>query len=243
MLASRFIRARSYSAYVLHRDTQTNNAFTRFDFNDDDYDQIDKILAKYPTNYKKSAVIPLLYVAQKRANNYIPLAAMRKISKILAMPAMEVYEVASFYTMFNRTPVGKFHLQICGTTPCMVRGAQSIIKAAEEEADCLLDQTSHDGMFTLSEVECLGACANAPMIQVNNETTYEDLTAETMKDVMRKMRSGEDHVVGSQNGRNHCEGIQGRTSLKGAPPVWPARDFAGAKEEFEAKKAAAAAPK
>merc|ERR1719362_2464315 len=129
MLASRFIRARSYSAYVLHRDTQTNNAFTRFDFNDDDYDQIDKILAKYPTNYKKSAVIPLLYVAQKRANNYIPLAAMRKISKILAMPAMEVYEVASFYTMFNRTPVGKFHLWICGTTPCMVRGAQSIIKA------------------------------------------------------------------------------------------------------------------
>ena len=113
MLASRLlqsIRSRPYSAYVLHRDTQTNNAFTPFDFTDDDYAQIDKILAKYPSNYKKSATIPLLYVAQKTAGNYVPLAAMRKISKILEIPAMEVYEVASFYTMFNRTPVGKFHL-------------------------------------------------------------------------------------------------------------------------------------
>ena len=234
----RYSTTRAYSAYVLHRDTQTNNAYTPFDFTDADYEEIDHILSKYPDNYKKSATIPLLYVAQKTAGNYVPLAAMKKISKILEVPAMEVYEVASFYTMFNRTPVGKFHLQICGTTPCMVRGAQAIIKAAEEEADCLLDQTSHDGMFTISEVECLGACANAPMIQVNNEATYEDLTPETMKDVMRKMRSGEKHQQGSQNGRTVCEGIQGRTSLDKVPDMWPDRDFAAAKAEFEAKKAA-----
>jgi NADH dehydrogenase (ubiquinone) flavoprotein 2 len=98
---------------------------------------------------------------------------MNKVAKILNMKPMQVYEVASFYTMFNRTKVGKYHLQVCGTTPCMIRGARDIIQAIKDHAHIEMDGTSEDGLFTLSEVECLGACVNAPMIQVNNEYVYE----------------------------------------------------------------------
>jgi NADH dehydrogenase (ubiquinone) flavoprotein 2 len=124
------------------------------------------------------------------------LAAMKKIAKILEIPEIEVYEVASFYTMFNRSKVGKFHLQVCGTTPCMLRGANDIISAIEEEAGITRGQTSHDGNFTLTEVECLGACVNAPMIQINNEEVYEDLTPESMKTLMRKLKAGEEVKIG-----------------------------------------------
>jgi NADH:ubiquinone oxidoreductase subunit E len=98
---------------------------------------------------------------------------MNKVAKVLNMAPMQVYEVASFYTMFNRTKVGKYHLQVCGTTPCMLRGASDIIQAVKDFAHIEMDATSEDGLFTLSEVECLGACVNAPMIQVNNEYVYE----------------------------------------------------------------------
>ena len=98
---------------------------------------------------------------------------MNKVAKVLDMKPMQVYEVASFYTMFNRTKVGKYHLQVCGTTPCMIRGAGEIINAIKSHANIEMDGTSEDGLFTVSEVECLGACVNAPMIQVNNEYVYE----------------------------------------------------------------------
>lgn len=111
-----------YSAFVNHRDTEDNLEQTPFEFTPGNYEAINTIIAKYPSNYKHSAVIPLLFIAQKQNNNFLTLSAMNKIAKVLDMAPMQVYEVASFYTMFNRTKVGKYHLQVCGTTPCMLRG-------------------------------------------------------------------------------------------------------------------------
>lgn len=165
--------ARMFSAFANHRNTQDNNEDTPFEFTKENYEEIQKLLKKYPNNYKESACIPALFIAQKQNNNFLTLSAMNKVAKVLDMKPMQVYEVASFYTMFNRTRVGKYHLQVCGTTPCQLRGSRDIIKAIKEHANIGMDETSEDGLFTVSEVECLGACVNAPMIQVNNEYVYE----------------------------------------------------------------------
>jgi len=175
--------------------------------------KIEAIMSKYPSNYKQSGTIPLLYVAQEQNDNWIPLAAMNKIAEILDINPMRVYEVASFYTMFNRRKVGKFHLQVCGTTPCLVRGSDVIIKTLEEHLGIHEGDTTEDGMFTVTEVECLAACANAPMMQVNNDKVYEDLCPETTIQLCADLIAGT-AKVGPQNGRNQSEGIQGRTTLK-----------------------------
>lgn len=116
-----------------------------------------------------------MFLAQEQNNNFLSLSAMNKVAEILEIPQIDVYEVASFYTMFNWTRVGKFHLQICGTTPCMICGSEKIIHALENHLGIKIGETTKDMLFTLSEVECLGACANAPMMQVNNHWVYEDL--------------------------------------------------------------------
>ena len=152
-----------------HVESKDNDDHVPFEFNDKSYKELEWILNKYPKNYKKSAVIPALFVAQKQNNNFLSLSAMKKVAKVLDIAEMDVYEVASFYTMFNRQRVGKFHLQVCGTTPCQLCGSEQIIQAIKDYAHIDMNGTSKDGNFTLSEVECLGACANAPMIQVNNE--------------------------------------------------------------------------
>ena len=145
----------------------------------------------------------MLFLAQKQNENFVSISAMQKIAEILEMPYMEVYEVASFYTMFNRRKVGKFHLQVCGTTPCMVRGAEGIIKTIENELGIKLNETTKDDMFTLSEVECLGACVNAPMMQVNNEFVYEDLDQENIKELLVSFREGKETKKGTQIDRNY----------------------------------------
>lgn len=182
----------------------------------------------------------MLYLAQEQSGNWVTLAAMNKIAKILDMTEIEVYEVASFYSMFNREPVGKFHLQVCGTTPCMVCGARDIIKTIEKECGIVKGQTSKDGLFTLTEVECLGACANAPMMQINNQYVYEDLTPETTKALLDKFRAGETPKFGPQNGRKVAEGRLGKTTLKTFPGVYECRDFEKVKEEVAAAAKAAA---
>lgn len=139
--------------YVNHRQTTENNESTPFDFTEENYEEIHKILSKYPSNYKKSALIPLLFLAQKQNDNFLPLSAMKKIAQILEVSDMEVFEVASFYTMFNRERVGKYHIQFCGTTPCMLRGIRDVIKSAEDHLDCKLGHTTDDGLFTLVEVK------------------------------------------------------------------------------------------
>jgi len=236
-----FKKVRAFSdVYVNHRDTPDNNDSVPFDFTQENYKEIERIVAKYPSNYKKSAVIPLLHIAQKQNDNFLSLSAMKKVAKILGIAEMDVYEVASFYTMFNRTKVGKFHLQICATTPCMLCGAYDVIKAIEKHVGCKLGETSADGLFTLQEVECLGACANAPMLQVNGEWVYEDLTPENVIGLLDKLKNGEEVRKGPLTHRNHCEGPLGRTTLINFNPEGVVdRDFAKTKEEYEAAKLAA----
>ncbi|KAM3133286.1 hypothetical protein pb186bvf_014579 [Paramecium bursaria] len=212
---------------------QDNNYSVPFDFTDANYKEIERILSKYPINQKKSGTIPLLMLAQKQNNNFLSLSAMKKVAKVLEIPEMDVYETASFYTMFNRERVGKFHLQVCGTTPCQLCGSREIIKTIEDKLGIHNGETTKDGLFTLQEVECLGACANAPMIQVNNEWVYEDLTPESTLKLLEDLQNGTDKK-GPQNGRNQCEGPLGRTSLKGDVniEVKHERDFEAAKQEW-----------
>ena len=196
---------------------------------------MEEILSHYPSNYKCSAIIPLLMLAQKQNGNFLTLSAMNKVAKIVDSEPVQVYEVASFYTMFNRTRVGKFHLQVCGTTPCMVRGARDIMQAVKDYAHIGMDETSADGLFTLQEVECLGACTNAPMIQVNNEWFYEDLTPESMTEILKKFEKGEHVEPGPQTHRRFAEGPQGRTCLEGdLDPIYVhhSRDFAAEKAKW-----------
>ena len=228
--------------YVNHRDTPENNDKTPFDFTQENYKKIDEILSYYPKAYKKSATMPLLWLAQKQNNNHVTLAAMQKIAKILEIPEMAVYEVASFYTMYNRTPVGKYHLQVCGTTPCMVRGAKEVLNHTLEYLQVEKDHVTPDGLFCVTEVECLGACANAPMMQVNNEWFYEDLTKESMVNIIEKFRNGEEVHPGPQINRNHAEGPQGRSSLKNFETPIHTRDFVSAKKEWEEARAKATPP-
>ena len=168
---------------------------------------------------------------------------MNKVAKILEMEPMQVYEVASFYTMFNRTRPGKYHIQFCGTTPCMIRGARECMDAIKDHCNIGMDETSADGLFTLSEVECLGACVNAPMLQVNNEWFYEDLTPETTVELLKKWEAGEEPTPGPQNGRINSLGPMGRTSLETMPDSTVTRDFAAEKVRYDDAKAAAAAAK
>lgn len=196
----------------------------------------------------------MLTMAQKQNDNFLSLSAMKKISKILEISEMDVFEVASFYSMYNRERVGKFHLQICGTTPCQLCGAREIIAACETHLGIKNNETTSDGVFTIQEVECLGACSNAPMLQINGEWVYEDLTPSNVVVLLDKLRNGEEVKKGPQTHRRNSEGPLGRTSLKsiGTGEMKIDRDFAKAKKEWddlkekerveaEKKKAAAAA--
>jgi len=229
-----------------HITTDENNLSTPFEFNEQSMREIERTLGKYPSNYKQSAVIPLLWIAQAQNDNWIPLTAMNKIAEIVEIHPMRVYEVATFYTMFNRQRVGKYHLQLCGTTPCMVCGAKEIRSTIEKTLHIHNGETTKDGLFTLNEVECLAACANAPMIQVNNEHFYENLTPETTVKLLEDLKAGT-AKRGPANGANLAEGRQGRHSLTEIPTYEEAiahfRDFIALKKELEEKKVAAAASK
>mmetsp|Transcript_15217 Transcript_15217/g.21365 ORF Transcript_15217/g.21365 Transcript_15217/m.21365 type:complete len:263 (+) Transcript_15217:110-898(+) len=238
---------RSFSAgLVQHRHTEYNNLDTKFEFNEESKKEIERVLKKFPPQYKASATIPLLYIAQEQegSNNWVTLAAMNKIAELLEVPPMNVYEVATFYTMFNREPVGKYHIQLCGTTPCMVAGCgkDAIKQVIIDELGIKDGETTKDGMFTLDEVECLGACVNAPMIQVNNKEFYEHLTEDSMRALLETWKSGGTPKEGNQNHVKTCEGPMGQTSLKGGEPGFPEfldlDKIIAEKKEADAKKTA-----
>ena len=171
-----------------------------FQFNEENQKKVAEILAKYPAERKKSAVMPLLDLAQRQNANWISKDAIAAIAQILEMPEIKVYEVASFYTMYNLKPVGKYLLQFCKTTPCMLRGIDKIMKDCEEKLGIEMDQTTLDGTFTLKEVECLGACVNAPVVQINDDFA-EDLTSENFLKILEDLKAGKEFKVGSQVGR------------------------------------------
>jgi len=145
-----------------------------FEFTQQNKDNAERILKKYPENRKKSAVMPFLYLAQRQNENWIPLTAMKYIAKFLEMPYIKVYEVATFYTMYNLAPVGKYFVQICTTSPCLIRGADKIVKICKEKISKKENTLSENKLCSWLEVECLGACVNAPMMQINDDY-YEDL--------------------------------------------------------------------
>jgi len=206
-----------------HIQTSYNNFETDFDFTEENYVRVQKVLNKYPNNYKQAAMIPLLDLAQRQYGGWLPITAMHKVAQICEVAPVRVYEVASFYTMFHRTPVGTYFLQVCGTTPCMACGAQDIMKTLKEELGIKNGETTKDGMFTLLEVECLGSCANAPMLQCNDDY-YECLTPDTTKQLLQACRDNPNPTSqqpipmgkwGSlpMNGQVSCEGPLGKTSL------------------------------
>lgn len=171
-----------------------------FQFNSENQKKVQQILTRYPAERKKSAVMPLLDLGQRQNNNWISKDIIAHIAEILEIPEIKVYEVASFYTMYNLQPVGKYLLQFCKTTPCMLRGIDQIIKDCKEKLGIEMDQTTADGLFTLKEVECLGACVNAPVVQINDDFV-EDLTSENFSKILDDLKSGKSFKIGSQINR------------------------------------------
>jgi NADH-quinone oxidoreductase subunit E len=194
-----------------------------FEFTKANQKKIEKIIAKYPKGRQKSATMPLLDLAQRqmaeqgmKANppvgGWIPRAAMDEIARILDVPAVKVYEVASFYSMYNMAPVGKYLIQVCTTTPCWLCGSDEVVKTCKDYLGIGMNETTKDGKFSLMEVECLGACVNAPMVQINDDY-FEDLTEKNMKEVLELLSEDMKPNVGSQKGRKGSMAVSGPTTL------------------------------
>jgi len=182
-----------------------------FAFTADNLAWAEKEISKYPPGRQASAVIPLLWQAQKQHDYWLPKPAIEAVGKMLDMPFIRVLEVATFYTMFNLSPVGKFYIQFCGTTPCVLAGADGI-KAVLEKRIGAQQHVTSDGLFSWLEVECLGACCNAPMVQINDDY-YEDLTPENFEKLLDDLAAGRPVKVGPQSERITSEPAGGLTSL------------------------------
>ncbi len=183
-----------------------------FEFNNNFKKKVDDIIMKYPEGKQQSAVMPLLYLAQKQNKNWIPLAAMKHIAKILNIPYIRVYEVATFYSMYNLTPVGENFFQVCTTTPCMLRGAYKLVEVCKKKISENQNQISDNGKCSWVEVECLGACINAPMIQIN-EDYYEDLDEKQIEKIINQINVGKQPTPGSYRGRLNSEPENNRKTL------------------------------
>ena len=183
-----------------------------FEFNSSSLAAAKTIVAKYPKGKQQSAVMALLYIAQKQNSNWIPLAAMKYIGKFLNMPYIKVYEVATFYTMYNLAPVGKHFIQVCTTTPCMIRGAYKLIEACKEKISKNENKLSKDQSCSWIEVECLGAWVNAPMMQINDDY-YEDLDKKKTLEIFDTILKGETPKPGSYRGRINNEPENNRKTL------------------------------
>ena len=183
-----------------------------FEFNQTSKSAAEKILKNYPDSKKQSAVMALLYLAQKQNNNWIPLAAMKYIAKYLDMPYIRVYEVATFYSMYNLSPVGEYFIQVCTTTPCMIRGAYKIVETCKNKISKEQNKLSKDGKCSWVEVECLGACINAPMMQINDDY-YEDLDQEKTNKIIDNIFKGQSIKPGSYRGRKNSEPENNRKTL------------------------------
>jgi NADH-quinone oxidoreductase E subunit len=184
-----------------------DNNIDKFEFNKKNLEEVDKIYAKYPDDQKASAVMPLLDLAMRQIGGWITESAMRYISNLIDVPYIRVYEVASFYSMFNLEPIGKNFIQICTTTSCWLRGSDDIFNLCKKHLSIENNQTTKDGLFTLKEVECLGACVNAPMIQIN-DNYYEELNKDSLLNILNKLKEGKEVNIGPQTKKR-----------KGAEPI------------------------
>lgn len=169
-------------------------------------------IAKYPDGRGRSAVMPLLDIAQRQSGGWLPMPAIEYVADYLQMPAIRVLEVASFYTMYNLKPIGKNFVQVCTNLPCWLNGSDNIMHACHKHLGIKTGETTEDGEFTLIEAECLGACVNAPMMQINDDY-YEDLDSEATVRILDDLRAGKQPKTGSQLERYTCEPLGGLTSL------------------------------
>ena len=185
-----------------------------FNFTPENLEQAKAHIAKYPPGRQASAVLPLLWIAQYQNGGWLPKAAMDYVAELLVMAPIRVYEVATFYTMFNLRPVGRYLLQACTTTPCWLRGSDAVVEACERKLGIGMGGSTPDGLFTLVEVECLGACVNAPILQVNDDF-YEDLDGPATEALLDALREGKPPPPGSVIGRHGSEPVTGLTSLTG----------------------------
>jgi len=183
-----------------------------FAFSEANLARVNASIAKYPPGRQASAVISALWIGQEQ-QGWITKPMIEEIARLLDMPAIRVLEVATFYTMFHLAPVGRHHVQVCTTTPCWLRGSDDVVKACKKHIHPQPHTVSPDGEFSWEEVECLGACVNAPLIQVGADT-YEDLTGEKTADIIEALRRGETPKPGSQTGRRSSEPDGGPTVLK-----------------------------
>ena len=178
-------------------------------------------ISKYPEGRQQSAVMPLLDLAQRQHDNWLPQAAIKYVAELLGMPVIRVLEVASFYTMYNLAPVGKHFIQVCTTTPCWLAGSDKVVSACRKHLGIGPGETTADGQFTVVEVECLGACVNAPMLQYNDDF-FEDLDEESAGKFIEALKRGETPKPGPQNGRLSSEPAGGATTLTTFNPAAPA---------------------
>jgi NADH dehydrogenase (ubiquinone) flavoprotein 2 len=220
------------SATFAHVNTPENNPDLKWDFTSANMEKVKEYLSHYPKNYKQSAVIPLLDLAQQQQGGWLPVQAMNRIAEIVGYAPIRVYEVATFYSMFNRQPVGKYHLLVCGTTPCMLRGSREIEDALLKHLNVTRNEITKDGLFSVGEMECMGCCVNAPMIVVADYANgvegysynyYEDLTPARVVELVEELRQGKKPKGGTQNPkRTNCGPAGGNTTLltEPKPPVF-----------------------
>ena len=183
-----------------------------FKFSAENLKKADDILKRYPEKNKKSAVMPFLYLAQRQNDNWIPLAALKYIANLLSMPYISVYEVATFYSMYNLAPVGQYYFQVCTTTPCMLRGAYKLVDVCKKKISENENEISKDGKMSWIEVECLGACVNAPMVQINDDY-FEDLDEKKLENLIELIKQNKTIKPGSYRGRKSSEPEHNRITL------------------------------
>lgn len=194
-----------------------------FAFTEENQKEAEKIIARYPDGRQQSAILPVLMLAQRQHDNWLPRTAIEHVAEMLNMPFIRAYEVATFYTMYNLAPVGKHHIQCCTTTPCWLRGSDEVLRACKDELGISPGQATPDGQFELIEVECLGACVNAPMIEVTTakwDHYYEDLSYDSMRRLLQRLKRGEEPAPGSQTGRISSEPKTGPTVLENQKRAW-----------------------
>ncbi len=190
----------------------SKNQPENFEFNEKNIEVAKKVISNYPVGKQQSAVMALLYIAQRQNNNWIPLSAMKYVAKFLDMPYIKVYEVATFYSMYNLAPVGDHFFQVCTTTPCMLRGANKLVEICKNKISPNENEISNDGKMSWIEVECLGACVNAPMIQINDHY-FEDLNETKIDKIIENIKQGQKIKPGSYKGRKSSEPENQRSTL------------------------------
>jgi NADH dehydrogenase (ubiquinone) flavoprotein 2 len=183
-----------------------------FGFSYENAKAAEAIITKYPEGWQASAVMPLLDLAQRQNDGWLPRVAMDYVADMLNMPRIRVYEVATFYTMYNLNPVGMYHVQVCTNLPCWLRGSDAIVVSCKSRLGIEFGETTEDGLFTLSEAECLGACVNAPMMQINDDF-FEDIDSGSTEFILSELAAGSKPKTGSQIARVTCEPIDGLTTL------------------------------